>query len=66
MRLIAATGGSVMARRIVVTFIQAQVLRFFLGGLRTFDHDGVEGRLQQFCIVDVGSVTLVDMPWKLN
>ena len=36
-------------------FVQTQVLGFLLGGLWSFDHNGVQGRLQQLGIVHVCS-----------
>ena len=41
--------------RIVIPFVQTQVLGFLLGGLWSFDHNGVQGRLQQLGIVHVCS-----------
>ena len=39
----------------VIPFVQTQVLGFLLGGLWSFDHNGVQGRLQQLGIVHVCS-----------
>jgi len=55
-------GNSLFSSRIVVTLVQAQVLRFFLGWLGTLNHHGIECRTQQTRIVDVGS-THHDCHW---
>lgn len=39
---IARRFGSSTAGRIVIRFVQTQILRFLFGRLRTFDHNGVE------------------------
>jgi hypothetical protein len=53
---------SLFSSRIVVTLVQAQVLRFFLGWLGTLNHHGIKCRAQQTRIVDVGS-THHDCQW---
>lgn len=47
--------GSGVAGRIVLAFVQAQMLWSLLGGLRTADHNGVDSNCQQWRVDCIGS-----------
>ena len=52
---IAVSGDGSTTRRIVIPLVQAQVLWVILGELRTFDHNRLQGLIQQRGVVGVGS-----------
>ena len=54
-RRMAVRGCRGMACGIVVSLVQAQMLRHTLRRLRPLDHDRLDGLLQQLAVVDVGS-----------
>ena len=54
--------GDTLASRSIVSLVQTQMLGRLLGRLRTVDHDGVEGDLQELGIVRVGR-TYRDSMW---
>ena len=52
---IAVSGDGSTTRRIVIPLVQAQVLWVILGELRSFDHNRLQGLIQQRGVVGVGS-----------
>jgi hypothetical protein len=53
-RLVPMLRDSLVTGRIVIGFVQAQVLRGFLCDLGTVDHNGVQRGTQQFSVVHIG------------
>jgi hypothetical protein len=55
MRNVLIGGDGLMARRIVITFVQAETLRRFGTRPWALDHDGLEGSSRQLAVVCVGA-----------
>ena len=55
-RGITVLGCGLSARRVVVSLVQAQVLRRALGRYGTFHHNGFDGGFQELAVMDVRTV----------